>query len=154
MLSLLLISIFVATDIGSQSGIVSLTSGTITCSYSGGFAKGMSDFKVGSYGADPDRFCFGLNSDARSDFMSAYDEGRDHAYLFEKAKITIIPHSRSAFLELLKEARGLMAQAERPSPQTTNFEERLKALEAENADLKNQLTILRGLNGTAETTEP
>lgn len=99
----------------------------IDCSFRGGFEKGLKDFESGTYGADPDRFCYGDIENRRESFLEAYELGRDNSYLFSKVGMTTIPKDRSEFQELLKEVRSLKIQldaaannrASKPSPSTT-----------------------------------
>ena len=118
---------------------------SITCSYAGGFQKGLQDFQSGAYGANPDKYCYGLKQEDRDSFLHAYDEGRDHAYLFQKVKMTSVPKSTEEFQSLLKEARALQVQIDKQAAtSTTTIEERLKALESENKNLKEQINTLKG----------
>jgi len=119
---------------------------SLSCNYAGGFKKGLQDFEGGSYGANPDKYCYATKLEDREAFLRAYDEGRDHAYLFQKVKMTTIPESHADFQALLKEARSLQVQVEKPATEAKAIEDRLKSLEAENKNLKEEINTLRGIS--------
>ncbi len=91
----------------------------IDCSFRGGFEKGLKDFESGTYGADPDRFCYGDLENKRESFLEAYELGRDNSYLFSKVGMTTVPKDRSEFQELLKEVRSLKIQLDATANKTS-----------------------------------
>lgn len=92
--------------------VTQLLVGNIECTFQGGFEKGLKDFQSGTYGADPDRFCYADSQNQRSAFIEAYELGRDHSYLFSKVGMTTVPKDQGEFREILKEVRSLKIQLE------------------------------------------
>lgn len=129
---------------------------SIDCSFTGGFRKGAQDSEALTYGADPDRFCYGETQEKRIDYLDGYRLGQDHSKLFKKVGINSVPQNKEELESLLKEARQLniqMGSLARPNPEPTSsapsssdpksIEERLKALEQQNLKLKEDLEALK-----------
>lgn len=115
---------------------------TLNCDFSSAFRKALDDFKISSFGANPDRFCSGSSGDELRLYLSGYELGQSHAKLISDLEIKSIPQTQEEIAPLMQEAERAQ-QLKRLESLMRSNNALLNEVKAENERLQGQNRVLQ-----------